>query len=105
MRRWNSIAAVGLLLSPGLVIGFYMYLGIFNRMLGDDYCSLYIGKHLGLLRSVWYWYISWHGGFSVSIVDWLISLVGPRYFPFSTFVFLAAWLRFVVLAVKKVLRF
>ncbi len=105
MKRWNSIAAAGMLLPPSLVIAFYMYVGIFNRMLGDDYCSLYIGERLGLLRSVWYWYISWHGGFSVSMVDWFISLLGQRSFPFYAFIFLSAWLIFAILAVKKVLRF
>ena len=74
-------------------------------MIGDDYCSVYFGKRLGLLRSVWYWYKSWHGGFSASSADWLISVFGPKVFPVYTFLFLAAWLVFTALAVRQALHF
>jgi len=72
-------------------------------MLGDDYCSVYIGERLGLLRSIWYWYKSWHGGFSASAADWFLSFVGPGALPFHTLVFLSTWVLFAVIAVKKIL--
>jgi len=105
MRRWDIVAAVGILLPASVVIGLYIYIGSFNRMLGDDYCSMYFGERLGLLRSIWYWYNSWHGGFSASAADWLISVGGPGAFPFHTFVFLSAWLVFAAVGVKKALDF
>lgn len=74
-------------------------------MLGDDYCSIYIGQRLGLLRSIWYWYKSWHGGFSASAADWFLSFLGPGALPFHTFVFLSTWVVFAAIAVKKALDF
>ncbi|HSK87284.1 MAG TPA: DUF6056 family protein, partial [Anaerolineales bacterium] len=105
MRRWDVIAAVGMLFPPGIVIGLYIYIGSFNRMLGDDYCTMHAGERLGLLRSIWFWYLTWHGGFSASAADWLISVGGPAAFPFHTFVFLSAWLIFAAVSFKKALDF
>src|SRR5512134_588904 len=101
MRRGQVLAAAGLLVPPGIVIGLHIYIGSFNRMLGDDYCSMYIGERLGLLRSIWYWYRSWHGGFSASAADWLLSVFGPGVFPFHTFVFLSAWVLFAAFAASQ----
>src|ERR1051325_2197920 len=105
MKRWDIIAIVGLLLPPSIVIGLYMYSGSFNRMLGDDYCAIHIGRRLGLLRSVWYWYRSWHGGFSASMADWLLSFLGPKALPFQTIIFLSAWIVFATIAANNVLHF
>lgn len=105
MKRQDYLAAIGLLLPSAFVISLYIYIGSFNRMLGDDYCSLYFGQRLGLLRSIWYWYTSWHGGFSASAMDWLISIFGAGAFPFHTFVFLATWLLLATLAAREALRF
>jgi hypothetical protein len=105
MKRWDVAAVAGLLFPPGLIIAFCIYLGSFNRMLGDDFCTVYFAKRLGLFRSVWFWYTNWHGGFSASSTDWLISIFGPKAFSVHTFLFLAAWLTFTGLAVRQVLRF
>lgn len=82
-----------------------MYLGTFNRMLSDDYCSMYIGKRLGLLRSIWYWYRTWHGRFSANVADWLLSLLGSEAFPFFTLVFLSMWVVFAAIVIKEILNF
>lgn len=103
MRRWNIVAAVGMLLPLSLVLGFYIYLGIFNRMLSDDYCTTYQAQHLGLLRSMWFWYITWHGGVSANVLDWFISLWGSEGFPFFTPAYLSLWLIAAVLAAKEIL--
>lgn len=103
MRRWDFLAATGLLTPPSIVIALHIYIGSFNRMLGDDYCSMYIGQRLGLLRSIWYWYKSWHGGFSASVADWLLSLLGPGALPFHTLVFLSIWVVFAALAARQAL--
>ncbi|RPJ28333.1 MAG: hypothetical protein EHM33_04835 [Chloroflexi bacterium] len=94
-----------MLFPPSLVIGLYIYIGSFNRMLGDDYCTMYQGQHLGLFRSIWFWYLTWHGRFSANVADWLISVAGPGGYPFYTFIFLATWAVFAVIAVKEALHF
>ncbi len=104
MKKWNSIAAAGMLLPPSLVIAFYMYVGIFNRMLGDDYCTGYMAERLGLLRSIWYWYRAWQGDFSTNVADWLLSLFGTSAFPFYTAILLFIWVGLAVIAVKEILR-
>jgi hypothetical protein len=105
VKQWNNVAALGLLIPPGIIIGFYIYVGIFNRMLSDDYCSMYIGKRLGLFRSIWYWYRTWHGRFSANVADWLLSLFGSEAFPFFTFLFMSMWVVFATIAVKAVFDF
>lgn len=105
MRRWDIVAAVGMLLPTSMAIGLYIYIGSFNRMLGDDYCTMYQGQHLGLLRSIWFWYLTWDGRFSAHVADWLIALSGPGGYPFYTFIFLLTWVVFAAIAVKKALQF
>lgn len=70
------------------VIFAYIYLGTFNRMLADDYCVVYYGERLGLFRSIWYWYITWHGGYSASALDWFLSFLGKDLLPWTTFLYL-----------------
>ena len=105
MRRWEVLAATGLLIPPSIVIALHIYIGSFNRMLGDDYCTTYMAERLGLLRSIWYWYISWHGRYAANAADWLISLSGPEGYAVHTFIFLSTWIVFAILAVKKALDF
>ncbi len=59
-------------LPSGVALFLYGYLGSFTRFLADDYCSAYYVKKLGLIRSVYYWYKTWSGGYSSFGVDWLI---------------------------------
>jgi hypothetical protein len=81
-----------------------MYLGIFNRMLSDDYCTTYQAQRLGLLRSMWFWYITWHGGISANVLDWFISLWGSKGFSFFTLAYLSIWVIAAVLAAKEILQ-
>lgn len=101
-RRWNYLAILGLFLPASLVLGFYMYIGVFNRLIADDYCSMYYARRLGLLRSIWYWYITWHGGFSVSATDWFLSFTGSRFLSYMAIITLTAWISFAVFAWRKV---
>ena len=101
-KHWDYLAILGLFLPASLVIGFYMYMGIFNRLLADDYCSIYYARRLGLLRSIWYWYITWHGGFSVSAADWFLSFVGPGVLPFMAIITLSAWISIAVFIWRRV---
>lgn len=101
-KHGNYLAFLGLFLPASLVIIFYMYIGLFNRLLADDYCSIYYGRRLGLFRSVWYWYITWHGGFSASAADWFLSFTGPGLLPVMAVITLVVWISFAVFAWRKV---
>lgn len=72
------------------VICAYIYLGTFNRLLADDYCVVYYGERLGLFRSIWYWYITWHGAYSASTLDWVLSAMGKDILPWTTLFYLGA---------------
>jgi Family of unknown function (DUF6056) len=55
------------------------YLGGYTRFMADDYCSAYYATRFGLLRSIWYWYITWSGRYTAFAFDWLIltKTLGP----------------------------
>jgi len=81
----------------GLGLAGYAYLGSFTRMLADDFCSAYYANRLGLLRSVWYWYISWSGRYSAFVADWFVFKVapGPYAFHYIVPVMIILWLIFL----------
>ena len=99
---WNYFAVLGLFLPVSIVLGFYMYIGIFNRLLADDYCCIYYGRRLGLFRSIWYWYITLHGGFSVSAADWFLSFTGPGLLPFMAIITLSTWISIAVFIWRRI---
>ena len=62
-----------------------------SRFVADDYCEAYIAQHFGLLRSIWYWYISWDGTFTGSIVDWFLVIIKAEGITFVIPVLLMIW--------------
>ncbi len=54
------------------ILGLLAYLGSFSKLMADDFCSVYIAERLGVVRSIWYWYIAWDGGYSASFLDAVI---------------------------------
>ena len=81
----------------GLGLASYAYIGSFTRMLADDFCSAYYANRLGLLRSVWYWYISWSGRYSAFVADWFVLKVAPSPYAFHNIVpvMIILWLIFL----------
>ncbi len=79
----------------------YAYLGSFTRMLADDFCSLGFANRLGLLRSIWFWYLNWSGRYTAFAADWLIlkSILGPYRLGFVVPVTIFAWLVFLLFAI------
>lgn len=75
LRFWKIFA---LLFPAGILIGLYAYIGSFSRLMGDDYCLLYNADRFGVFRSIWYWYLNWHGGFSASFTDSLLVIFGEK---------------------------
>jgi len=102
MNRLEYLLIRGLILPVSAMIAAYIILGGYNRLLADDYCSLYFAERLGLLRSIWYWYLNWHGGFSASAFDWLLSVVGPYSLRYSVFFFLSVWLCILFLLFRRI---
>jgi len=81
----------------------YVDLGRFSRLLADDYCSAYMVQRLGLLRSIWYWYLNWSGGFSTSVADGLLEIFGRYGQPATIPIFLLLWVTGTVWAVFMLL--
>jgi hypothetical protein len=81
----------------GLGLLGYVHLGSYTRMIADDFCSAYYANHLGLLRSIWYWYINWSGRYSAFAADWFVLKValGPPALKYIVPLMTALWLVFL----------
>jgi len=102
-RPKPSIASSILLLPTGITLFLYGYLGSFTRLLADDFCSAYYAGRLGLLRSIWYWYINWSGRYSAYAADWLVEKIGVYSLSVIPPLSLLLWLILTVIAVYKAL--
>ena len=73
---WSSFPII---FFAALALAGFAYLGNYTRFMADDYCSAYYAQKLGLLRSIWYWYITWSGRYTAFAFDWLILIrtLGP----------------------------
>jgi len=93
-------------LAPVLaVLTLYGYIGTYNRLLGDSLCSYYYAERLGLLRSIWYWRITWSGRYSAYSFDWLLSKFFPQQFiPWFIPIALLVWVSVSFLVVYFFLR-
>jgi hypothetical protein len=63
-------------------------------MLADDFCSLYFAERLGLVRSIWYWYLNWSGRYTAFAMDWLVLkfALGPYKLHYVVPVTILLWL-------------
>jgi hypothetical protein len=87
---WKIITPF-IVVTTSIVVGLYAYVGSLSQLMADDFCSVYFAEKLGTLRSVWYWYITWHGGFSASFADALLSFLGQTGLRFVVPIVLVAW--------------
>ena len=87
----NIVALLVMAISSMAVLCFHSYIGSMSRFVADDYCEAYIAQHFGFFRSIWYWYISWDGTFSGSIVDWLLIFIKAEGITFVIPVLLMIW--------------
>ncbi len=67
-RFWGSLLIIAF---ATLALAGLAYLGNYTRFMADDYCSAYYAQRLGLLRSIWYWYVTWSGRYTAFAFDWL----------------------------------
>jgi len=99
------ISSYIILLSTGSALVLYGYLGSFTRLLADDYCSAYYAQRLGLLRSIWYWYLNWSGRYTAFGADWLMEKLGVYNLkvipPFSLLFWLVMTICAIYLSLKR----
>jgi hypothetical protein len=69
-----------ILLPIATVLMLYGYIGSFNRLLGDSFCSFHFAERLGLFRSIWFWRIIWSGRYTAYGFDWAVmKILGSDY--------------------------
>ena len=75
-RFWSSFPIIAF---ATIALAGFAYLGGYTHFMADDYCSAYYAIRFGLLRSIWYWYITWSGRYTAFAFDWLIltKTLGP----------------------------
>jgi hypothetical protein len=96
LKRLKPVGVMLPFLFPSFVsILFYIYLGSFSRLIADDYCSLSIARKFGVLRSIWFWYIHWHGCYSAALVDNILVL-SPYTVQWAPLTVLTTWLAFLI---------
>lgn len=91
INKRNIGAMLAMTITSLAALSSHSYLGSMSRFIADDYCEAYIAQHFGFFRSIWYWYISWDGAFTDSIIDWLLVIIKPGGVPFVTPVLLIIW--------------
>ncbi|HEY3313276.1 MAG TPA: DUF6056 family protein [Anaerolineales bacterium] len=97
-KKWGLWIFLSLFLPSIIILGIHAYLGSFNRYIADDFCSAYFAERLGILRSVWFWYLSWFGRYSASLADSILPLIGIRGLTLAVLVILTLWLAVAILA-------
>ena len=85
---WGAILLV---IPAWLSITFYAYLGSYSRLIADDYCSANMANRLSLLRLVWFWYRTWSGCYSTSLIDAMLSF-SPSLVSWGCALTISAWL-------------
>lgn len=103
-KRSLTVNFLAVFANIGLVS--YAYIGNFTRLLADDLCSIYFSDRLGLLRSIWYWYLNWSGRYSSYAADWFILTfaLGPHKMHYVVPVAIFLWLAFSTLIAYVYLR-
>jgi hypothetical protein len=101
-RKLTALLAA---LPSGLTLVLHGWLGSYTRPLADDFCSLYYAEHFGLLRSIWYWRLTWSGRYSAFAADWLeANLFGAYGLRFVPPLILILWLMCAAAAILLGLR-
>ncbi len=102
-RFWSSLPII---VFAGIALAGLAYLGGYTRFMADDYCSAYYAIRFGLLRSIWYWYITWSGRYTAFAFDWLTltKTLGPYGAHLVPPIAIATWLIATIAAVHLSLK-
>lgn len=76
----KNIKPLGLLGAiPHLIVLFiHTNIATYTRFIADDFCSVYLGERLGMLRYIWFWYITWGGRYTAIAADMPLVWLGAR---------------------------
>jgi hypothetical protein len=80
------------LFGSSIALFLHGYLGHFSRYIADDFCSASQANRIGVLRAAWFWYLTWSGRFSASILDGVVGRLGPGAVPFLVPFTITIWL-------------
>jgi len=98
-KKWLFPGFLTLFLPSAIALSMHGFLGSFSRFMGDDFCAAYIAERFGPLRAVWYWYLNWNGGYSVSVLGELLPLIKPDGMAYVIPIVLVLWLAVTVAAI------
>ncbi|MCE9645245.1 MAG: DUF6056 family protein [Chloroflexi bacterium] len=93
------------LVPASFVIILLAYLGSFTQLMADDFCSAYYAERLGIFRSTWYWYITWHGGYSAAIADGFLGLFAKKGIGFVFPIAILVWWVILILMHESILKY
>ena len=96
--------AIITLLFGGAALLLHGVLGSLSRYMGDDFCTAFYARRLGVLRGTWFWYLNWSGRFSASLLDGVIGRLGPKALPAVVPLTLLLWLSILTLFFRTFLR-
>jgi len=102
-KKWLIPGFLALFLPSAVALSLHGYLGSFSRFMGDDFCAAFIAERFGVLRAVWYWYLNWNGGYSVSILGELLPLIKPGGMAYVIPIVLALWFTITCIAIAMFL--
>jgi hypothetical protein len=90
-KKWLIPGLLALFVPSAVALSLHGYLGSFSRFMADDFCSAFIAERFGVLRAIWYWYLNWNGGISVTILGELMPLIKPAGMAYVIPIILVLW--------------
>jgi len=70
----------------------YAYIGLFIRLIYDDYCTASSLQTHGFWGAQKYWYTTWSGRFAFTLAITVAHLIGPKVVPYLPAFALSLWL-------------
>ena len=102
-RRFNVLSWWLLMTASSIPLFFHAYLGWYSRFIADDFCTAWMADRLGVLRATWYWYLTWTGRYSATVLDSAVGMLGAHFLPFITAGILLLWLAALAWAIFSLL--
>jgi hypothetical protein len=57
-------------------LGAFAFVGSFSRYASDDFCTASVAVNQGFLATQWYWYTTWSGRYTFTLLDTALELIG-----------------------------
>lgn len=101
--KLRNIAIITLLFGAVALL-LHGVLGSLSRYMGDDFCTAFYARRLGLFRGTWFWYMNWSGRFSASLLDGVVGQLGTKALPAVVPMTILLWLSILTLFFRTFLR-